>query len=111
MTRRYAVGILFAALFGLSVSPAAAHDKFRFIGTIVRYDAAKRIVTVKTNDKKLPPEAEIDITAKTRIERDGKKLTSAALKPGLYVVVDALGDDVFATEAVLVKVVPAPAAK
>lgn len=93
----------------ISLAPLRAHDKFRFIGTVVKIDAAKKLVTVKTTDTKLPAEVEVDLTAKTRFERDGKKITAAAIKPGVYVVIDALGDDVFSTEAVSVRIVPAPA--
>jgi hypothetical protein len=108
MTKRLLLGILLVLLVA-STAPAIAHDKYRFIGTVAKMDGPKKLLTIKTNDKKLPPEVDIDITAKTRIERDGKKVTSAALKPGVYVVIDALGDDVFGTEAVSVRIVPAPA--
>ena len=45
------------------------------------------------------------------IEKDGQKVPSSALKSGQYVVVDALGDDLFGTDATLIKLVPAPAKK
>ena len=107
MTKRLLLGIILVLLVA-SAGPAVAHDKYRFIGTVSKMDASKKLLTMKPTDKKLPAELEIDLTAKTRIERDGKKATSAELKPGVYVVVDALGDDVFQTEAVLVRIVPAP---
>ena len=107
MTKRLLLGIILVLLVA-SVGPAVAHDKFRFIGTVAKMDGAKKLLTIKNTDKKLPAEVEVDITAKTWIERDGKKLTTAELKPGVYVVVDALGDDVFQTQAVLIRIVPAP---
>jgi hypothetical protein len=107
MTKRLLPGIILLLLVA-SAAGVAAHDKYRFIGTVTKMDGAKKLLTIKTADKKLPAELDIDITAKTRIERDGKKVTSAALEPGVYVVVDALGDDVFETAAVSVRIVPAP---
>ena len=107
MTKRLLLGITLVLLVA-SVTPSVAHDKYRFIGTVTKMDGPKKLLTIKTTDKKLPAELEIDITAKTRIEQDGKKVTSAALKPGVYVVIDALGDDVFQTSAVSVRIVPAP---
>jgi hypothetical protein len=41
-------------------------------------------------------------------ERDGKPITLADLKPGLYVVVDATGHDYTDLEAVKVRIVPPP---
>ena len=93
----------------LAAPAAGAHEKFRFIGTVVKMDAAKKLLTMKTTDKAYPPVLEIDMTPKTRVERNGRKVTAAELKSGAYVVVDALGDDYFAVEAVLVRIVPPPA--
>lgn len=109
MTRRCALGVLLAGLMFVSGASAGAHTRFRIIGTIVKMDTAKKLLTVKPADKKLPAELEIDVTPKSRIEKDGKKQTAAALKPGAFVVVDALGDDIFATEATLIRLVPPPA--
>lgn len=108
MTRSLGFGLTLILL--LVASPNAdAHERFRFIGTIVKMDVREKLLTIKTGRKDQPPELVIDVTAKTRIERDGRKVTAAELKPGRYVVVDALGDDWFGTEAVLIKLVPPPA--
>ncbi|MEO6237774.1 MAG: hypothetical protein ABIQ52_12305 [Vicinamibacterales bacterium] len=77
--------IALTLLMFLGAATLSAHDRFRFTGTVVKMD-----------------------TAKTRIEKDGRKVTSADLKPGRFVVVDALGDDILGTEAVLIKIVPLP---
>jgi hypothetical protein len=105
--RVLAIVILGALLIG--APPATAHDKFRFIGTVVKMDVKKKVLTMKTSDKAYPPVLEVDMTPKTRIERDGKKAAAADLKAGVHVVVDALGDDVFDVAAVLVRIVPPPA--
>jgi len=109
MTTKFMTRCVLAVLLIAVAAPAGAHTRFRIIGTVVKMDAARKLLTVKTTDKKLPPEVEIDVTAKSRIEKDGKKVTPSALKPGMFVVVDALGDDVFATEATLIRLVPPPA--
>jgi hypothetical protein len=105
-SRFLAVVVLGALAFG--AARASAHDKFRFIGTVVKMDVKKNLLTMKTNDKAYPPVLEIDITRKTRIERNGQKAPVADLKPGVHVVVDALGDDYFDVAAVLVRIVPPP---
>ena len=107
MRRRLSILITAGVLLALG-GYAGAHDRYRVIGPIVEMDQKNRVLKVKTNEKGYPPVVEIDITAKTRIERDGKPIARDALKRGLHVVVDALGDDVFALEAVTVKIVPAP---
>ena len=107
MRSRFLWAVVLAALvFG--PARASAHDKFRFIGTVVKMDIKKSVLTMKTNDKAYPPVLEIDITRKTRIERNGTKVAAADLKPGVHVVVDALGDDYFDVAAVLVRIVPPP---
>ena len=111
MTKRQSMAGLLTLLIFLGAAGLSAHDKFRFTGTVVTMDTATKLLTMKTGRKDHPPELEIDITAKTRIEKDGRKVTSAELKAGRYIVVDALGDDLLGTEAVLIKIVPAPATK
>ena len=97
-----------AALILTNVVSIRAHERFRFVGTIVKMDTAKKLLTIKTGRKDHPPQLEIDITPKTKIERDGKKVPVAELKAGRYVVVDALGDDMLGTEALQIRIVPAP---
>ena len=103
------VSALILAAYMAGASAAGAHERFRFIGPGVTMDTTAKLLTVTTNDKAYPPAVEIDIIAKTRIERNGKRVTAAQLKPGVFVVVDALGDDALGTEAVLVKIIPPPA--
>lgn len=113
MTKRYLVtAAALILLFLILCAPAlSAHERFRFVGTIVRMDSAKKLLIMKTGRKEHPRELEIGITDKTRIEKDGRKLPASELKSGRYVVVDALGDDLFSTDATVIKIVPAPARK
>jgi len=109
MTIRRLIAASALLLLILGRPALSAHERFRFVGTVVRVDTAKKLLIMKTGRKEHPPELEIGITDKTRIEKDGRKLSTAELKAGRYVVVDALGDDVFATDATVIKIVPAPA--
>ncbi|MEP6592220.1 MAG: hypothetical protein ABJC51_00920 [Acidobacteriota bacterium] len=106
--RRLLTAVLTLLMF-LSAARLSAHDRFRFIGTVVKMDMAKKLLTMKTGRKDHPPQLEIDVTAKTRIEKDGHRVTSAELRPGRYVVIDASGDDMMGTEALLIRIVPPPA--
>ena len=111
MTTRRVITAAALTLLMFGAPALSAHERFRFVGTVVRMDTAKKLLIVKTGRKEHPPELEIGITDKTRIEKDGRKLPVSELKSGRYVVVDALGDDLFSTDATLVKIVPAPAKK
>ena len=106
MTRRAFV-LLAVLLVCLSVHPSA-HDRYRLIGPVVELDRKNNVLKMTTRDKGYPPVVEIDITAKTRIERDGQPVARTALTRGVHVVVDALGDDVFSLEAVTIRIVPPP---
>src|SRR5829696_7541235 len=109
MTKRQVVTVAALIVLTLAGPALSAHERFRFVGTIVRMDTAKKLLIMKTGRKEHPPELEIGITEQTKVEKDGRKLPSIELKPGRYVVVDALGDDLLDTDATLIKIVPAPA--
>lgn len=98
---------------GLAVAGAArlcAHDEFRFVGSIVTVAANRQRfgLRFKEEDGKVET-VQIAITAKTEVRRDKDAVPISALKAGLYVVVDALGDDYDNLEAVTVRIVPPPA--
>jgi hypothetical protein len=88
--------------------PVSAHDEFRFIGTLTKYDASKGRLTMKVIENRKEETIEIAMTPKTVITRDKKNIARAELKSGLYLVVDALGDDYDSLEAVEVRIVPPP---
>ena len=75
---------------------------------VIELDQKNNVLKMTTRDKGYPPVVEIDITPKTRIERDGRPTPRTALNRGVHVVVDALGDDVFSLEALTIRIVPAP---
>ena len=94
-------------LFAFTSSPFA-HDEFRFIGTLTKMDAARGRVTMKVVENKKEETIEIALTPKTEITRDKKRVARSELKAGLYLVVDALGDDYDSLEAIEIRIVPPP---
>jgi hypothetical protein len=111
MTKRLMVTAAALMLLMLGAPALSAHERFRFVGTVVRFDSAKKLLIMKTGRKEHPPELEIGITGTTKVEKDGRKVPVGELKAGRYVVVDALGDDLFSLDATGIKLVPAPAKK
>jgi len=89
-------------------SATFAHDEFRFIGTVTKIDTARGRVTMKVIENKKEETIEIALTPKTEITRDKKRVARSELKAGLYLVVDALGDDYDSLEAVEIRIVPPP---
>jgi hypothetical protein len=106
MTRRIVSGVILMCL--TLVATTVAHERFRFVGSVVKMDRTKNVLTMKTIENKKELVLQIAIKAKTAIDRNGKKAAAAELKPGLSIVVDALGDDYDDLEAEAVKIVPPP---
>ena len=77
-----------------------AHEKFKIVGTVAKVHAEQ--LDVKAVDGAL---YEIDFPAGTPVMRNIKKVGRAELKPGVKVIVNALGHDVFDLEAVEVQLV------
>ena len=89
----------------LAVGSVRAHEPYRVIGTIEKLDTKTRLLHVKTAKSGV---VQILIVAKTKVTKDKKKVPLAALRKGLSVVVDGIGDDIFELEAIEVKIVPTP---
>jgi hypothetical protein len=107
MTSRL-LGLILLISVLASAASASAHEKFRLVGPIVKVDWTKNLLTMKGTYEKHTIETEILVPEKLVVTRDGKKVPHTALKPGLYIVMDALGDDVFDLEATAIKIVPTP---
>jgi len=106
MTRGFSVLGIVAAL-AISSTSLAAHEKYRVIGTVAK--VAGTVVDVKqTKDGKT---ITMDMTDKTVITRDKKKVGRAELKSGVNVVVDAVGDSLDELDVVEIRIVPPPAKK
>ena len=108
MTRRIITLATLTAL-ALGVSPLRAHEAFRIVGTIATRQGTQ--LGVKNKQGRT---VYVELTKKTIVLRDKTKVPATELKPGLSVVVDALGDDDSDLTAKQVRIVPAivsPSAK
>jgi hypothetical protein len=105
MTRLPMCSILAAAV--LWAVPAAAHDEYRIIGTVIKV-TAKTLEVKQSKDGKIVPMRADDSMLVTR---DKKKVATEELKAGASVVVDALGDDMTDLVVVEVRIVAAPTRK
>ena len=101
MTRRSFVFATLIAL-GLGAIPIRAHEAFRIVGTIATRQGTQ--LGVKTREGRTVYGA---LTKKTIVLRDKAKVPATELKPGLSVVVDALGDDDSDLTIKQVRIVPA----
>src|SRR3954470_22376222 len=81
--------VLMAVVFG--AAQALAHDHFRVIGTITKFEKSE--IDVKNKEGKTTSSILVD--KQTKITRDKKAVPQSALKVGQSVVVDAYGDDEF----------------
>jgi hypothetical protein len=80
----------------------AAHDDYRVIGTITKFEKSR--LDVKTKEAKT---VSIAVDKQTVITRDKKKVDATELKMGRSVVVDAWGDSYDDLLAIEVRIVPA----
>ena len=106
MTRRLIIVIGVVAMM-LGVAPVWAHDDYRIIGTVLKVSAGKLDVKQTKDGKTISMKTD----AATIVTRDKKKVSSAELKTGTNVVVDARGDSLEDLVVLEVRIVPAPAAK
>ena len=103
---RYVSNILVTAVLALGAATAFAHDTFRIIGTVVKYENS--LLTMKSRDGNM---LEIHLDKQTVINRDKKKVAATELRPGLSVVVDAYGDTEDDSLALEIRIVPPIAAR
>lgn len=106
MMRRLIIVIGVVAMM-LGVAPVWAHDDYRIIGTVLKVSAGKLDVKQTKDGKTISMKTD----AATLVTRDKKKVSSAELKTGTNVVVDARGDSLQDLVVLEVRIVPAPAAK
>jgi len=100
MNRR--VIVLTLMVFALGVLSARAHEAFRFVGTVAKIQGTQLGVKLKAGRT-----VWVELKKSTIILKDKTKVPASTLKPGLSVVVDALGDDDSDLEAKQVRIVPA----
>lgn len=97
--------VMVAMMFG--AAPLWAHDDYRIIGTVLRTSAG-RLDVKQTKDGRT---VAMRTDQATIVTRDKQKVSSAELKVGMNVVVDAQGDSLDDLVVLEVRIVPAPAAK
>ena len=102
MTRRI-ITLATLIVLVLGAVPARAHEAFRFVGTITKR-AGRQQLGVKTKEGRT---VYVELKKTTIVLRDKTKVPATELKPGLSVVVDALGDDDSDLTAKQVRIVPA----
>ncbi len=101
MTRRI-ITFAFLIVLVLGAVPTRAHEAFRIVGTITKHEATQ--LGVKTKEGRT---VYVELKKTTIVLRDKTKVPATELKPGLSVVVDALGDDDSDLTAKQVRIVPA----
>ncbi|HEY5619834.1 MAG TPA: hypothetical protein VIK60_17970 [Vicinamibacterales bacterium] len=94
------------AMLALGSSAAFAHDEFRIIGTVVKYENS--MLAVKNKAGKT---LSVRLDKQTAVSRDNKKVEVKELRPGQSVVVDAYGDTEDDSLALEIRIVPAIAAR
>jgi len=100
MTRRIlTLATLALVLFG--AAPVLAHETFRFVGAITERKATQ--LGVKTKEGRT---VWVALKKTTRVMRDKTRVKVTELKPGVSVVVDAVGDDDSDLVAKQVRIVP-----
>lgn len=93
--------LLIAAALAVTVSAVSAHEKFKIVGSVIAVKPDE--VAVKAIDGAT---YEIDMLESTVVtDKNHRKLDKKELKPGLSVVVLALGHDMFDLEAFEVQLV------
>ena len=98
---------LWLVLLLAAAAPAAGppHDVYQFVGTVVKWDAGKNTLDIKTpetGDKVLHIVLREDAT----VTRSGTKVPRSELKPGLHVIIDAVGIDLDDIEGTDVQIYP-----
>ena len=101
--KRIIFAMLVVAVIVCMVSPLLAHEKYRIIGTITKFEKSQLEVKA-TKDGKI---YKIALDNLTIVRRDKQKVTTTELKAGRSVVVDALGDSIQDLVAVEIRLVPA----
>ena len=104
MARTLSTALL--AMLVLGSASICAHDEFRIIGTVARYQDST--LQVKNREGKT---LSVRLDKQTVITRDKKKVPPTELKTGLSVVVDAYGDTEDDSLALDIRIVPPIAAR
>jgi hypothetical protein len=114
MTRLKFIMSVLMALLG-SVAPLRAHEVFRFVGFITRWDPKKQTIDMQTREvwdgKTGDYMRHLVLREECRVMRLSQEVKRSELKVGQYVVVDAAGVDINDLEATEIEIKPLPPPK
>jgi hypothetical protein len=99
--RRRIIAAFTLMVLAAGAIPLRAHEAFRFVGTITKHQGTQLGVKIKEGRT-----VYVELKKTTIVLRDKTNVPATALKPGLSVVVDALGDDDSDLTAKQVRIVP-----
>ena len=88
-------------MIAIGVARTSAHDNFRIIGTLVKYENST--IQIK---KKEGNTVSIKVDKQTAVSRDKKKVPASELRSGQSLVVDAYGDTEDDALAIEIRIVP-----
>jgi hypothetical protein len=87
MMRRILLGILTFAVLMSDAASLGAHDQFRIIGKIVKFEKLQLVVDTAYSERFV-----LNLHEGTLVQRDKKRVPATELKVGRSVVVDVSGD-------------------
>jgi hypothetical protein len=115
--RRLVLALMIAAVTLASGAPLRAHEQFRFVGYVTQWDLKKHWLELRTrevwNGRSGEYTRQMYLRPECKVIRLTQEVKRSELKVGLYVVVDASGDEITNVEAteIEIKTLPAPAKK
>ena len=100
------------SLAGGSIA-ARPHDEYRFVGTVVKYDAAKarlEMTARETDENGRVTEFPVRMSVPMDVEvtRTLKKVSRSELKPGVFIIVNAAGVEMIEIDARTIEIVVPP---
>ena len=110
--RRLVLILTIATMALASGAPLRAHDVFRFVGLITKWDPKKEWIEMRTREvwdgRAGQYTRQMHLRTDCKVMRLSQEVKRSELKVGLYVVVDASGDEITNVEATEIEIVPLP---
>jgi hypothetical protein len=103
MMRRILLGILIFAVVLSDVVALGAHEQFRIIGKIVKFEKLQLVVDTNYSERFV-----LNLQEGTLVERDKKRVPATELKAGRSVVVDVSGDTLYDENLFVISVMLVP---
>ena len=100
---RHILGIVVVALLLSGAVPVNAHEQFRIIGTIAKFEKLQLIVDTAFSERFV-----LNLQEGTLIQRDKKRVPATELKAGRSVVVDVSGDTLYDDNLFVISVTLVP---